>query len=141
MPIKAESKHASGRNVGLDALKVLAMLFIVLHHVMQHGGILQNLSTLSDKCAIVWLVYTVSCCAVNCYALISGYVGVKAQEKPGRLLMYWLQVVFYAAGISVICWMLFPDRITLRDCLMNLMPVTTGTYWYFTGYFFIRNKI
>jgi len=123
------------RNFGIDALKVLAMLLIVLLHVLLHGGILWNMATFSDKYAIIWLMYTVTCCAVNSYALISGYVGVTAKESPGRLFMYWLQAAFYSAGIALMCCFLFPDKVSIAQCLKYLAPVSNGVYWYFTAYF------
>jgi len=94
-----------------------------------------NMATFSDKYAIIWLIYTVTCCAVNCYALISGYVGVAAKESPGRLIGYWLQVMFYSAGILLFFRLVFPDRVSAEDWLTYFAPVSKGVYWYFTAYF------
>ena len=41
-------------------------------------------------------------CAVDCYGLISGYVGVNGKFRPARLLELWLQVFFYSFGLSLI---------------------------------------
>lgn len=132
-----KGKALQQRNFGIDLLKTMAMLCIVLLHVLLHGGMLWNMATFSDKYAIIWLMYTVTCCAVNCYALISGYVGVASRASPGRLIGYWLQVVFYSAGIFLVFRFVFPQRIPAVDWLTYVTPVSSGVYWYFTAYFCI----
>ena len=62
------------RNEGIDLLRIVAMLLITMLHVIRHGGMLDGLSLFSSQYFVVWILYILTNCAVNCYALISGYV-------------------------------------------------------------------
>ncbi|MBR6668219.1 MAG: acyltransferase family protein [Clostridia bacterium] len=64
------------RNEGIDLLRCLAMLMVVVLHVLNHGGILESSARGMPVYNAAWLLRAAGTCAVNCYALISGYVGV-----------------------------------------------------------------
>lgn len=67
------------RNYGIDALRLFSMLLVVTLHVLGHGGVLENL--VGKKYAVCWLLECFSFCAVNCYGIISGYVGFSDKKK------------------------------------------------------------
>ena len=129
-----QERTVKERNFGVDALKVLSMFCIVVLHMSMHGGIMRGMATASVKYTVMWLMYAFTGCAVNSYALISGYVGVTTGEKPGRMLTYWLQVVFYSLGIALLFWIILPEKVTLKQTLSYLFPITNYVYWYFTAY-------
>lgn len=86
---------------------------------------------------IAWLMEVNACCAVNCYALISGYVGVEAknsQNRIGKYLSMWIQVFFYSFGITAVAFLLNHESIGIRALLESLFPVATNQYWYFSCY-------
>ena len=83
------------RNYGVDALRILAMYMIVILHVLGQGGILDAVRRGTGQYSVAWFMEIASYCAVNCYALISGYVGVKTKFRMSNILYLWLQVVFY----------------------------------------------
>ena len=131
---RGKSCDTTKRNFGIDALRLVAMYMIVLLHVLKHGGILQHATGLSF--AVVWLLETVAICAVNCYAMISGYVGFEEEERQYRYYKFsvlWLSVCFYSIifslGISI-----YTGNLCIKTIFMVLFPVTTSQYWYFTGY-------
>ena len=62
------------RNYGIDLLRMILMLMVVILHVLGHGGVLDATTPLSAKYCVSWLIESFAYCAVNCYALISGYV-------------------------------------------------------------------
>ena len=41
-------------------------------------------------------------CAVNCYALVSGYLMLGKKIKPSRITELWFEVFFYSVGLSAI---------------------------------------
>ena len=59
------------RNAGLDALRCLSMMMVVMLHVLLHGGALRgaDLASLSFSTALLWILEMGSVCAVNCWAL------------------------------------------------------------------------
>ena len=70
------------RNYGIDLLRIVAMYMIVLYHCLLLGGVITKATQIgigSINYDISWLLDTLCYCAVNCYALISGYVGVKSK--------------------------------------------------------------
>lgn len=122
------------RNEGVDLLRCAAMLMIVVLHVMNHGGVLGAAVQGSPSYNAAWLLHCACFSAVNCYALISGYVGVKAEIRYRRIVSLWLQVVFYSALISLLLPLLIPD-VAQRPIISAFFPVVHRNYWYFTAYF------
>lgn len=119
-------------NYGIDALRIISMLMIVTHHVLSHGGILK--SSESTNYWSAWLIEISVICAVNCYALISGYVGIYTKYKISNLAFLWCRVVFYAICITIVCKCLFPSTVSIRAIISSFIPIVSGEYWYFTAY-------
>lgn len=84
------------RNYGIDLLKIISMLMVVTLHVLGKGNLLYNkeLEIFSTKYNILWILEIASFCAVNLYALSSGYVGLKAKHKYTNIFILYLEVVF-----------------------------------------------
>lgn len=123
------------RNYGIDLLRILAMFFVVVLHVLSQGGILYNTELFSFQSAVSWLLETAAYCAVNCYALISGYVAVDSKFRYSRIIPLWLQVFFLSAVITALFMIFSPESIGFMDYARLFLPVTNEAYWYLTGYF------
>lgn len=126
---------SSQRNYGLDLLKIIAMLMVTSLHILGHGGILNALPADSLNYKVIWFIEIACYCAVNCYALASGYVSATNSFKIINLIYLWMQVFVYSAGLTVLFAILFPGSITFSEIKHSLFPVMTGQYWYFTAYF------
>lgn len=123
------------RNYGIDLLRSVAMLGIVVLHILYHGGILNAVGLDLTKFSIIWLIEILAYSAVDCFALISGYTGYKDIETPYRYWKYmpiYLQVFVYSFGIAVVTS--FFQEVQFKDIIKAAMPVTTTRYWYFTAY-------
>lgn len=92
---------ASQRNVGIDGLRIIAMFMVVILHTLGQGGVLSASTTLSTQYETAWFLEIVAYCAVNCYAIISGYVGVTAKYRCSNMAVLWLRVVFYTVLITL----------------------------------------
>ncbi len=123
------------RNYGIDALRILSMLMIAVHHIITHGGLLKSRDLFSGSYDMLVITELTVLCAVNCYVLISGYVGVFSRHKYSNLAALWLQVFFYSAGITALFWIFKPGAVDLRVFLRSLIPVTSREYWFFSCYF------
>ena len=123
------------RNYGVDMLRILSMLMIVILHILGIGGILDTCEPLSFKYATVWFLEAACYCSVNCYALISGYVGISASYKYSNIILLWLRVVFYTLSITVLFGIFMPGTVGKTIVLRSLFPVMKSPYWYFTAYF------
>lgn len=123
------------RCYGIDLLRIVSMFLIVTLHVMGHGGVLNAVAPTTMNYKIAWFIEIASYCAVNCYALISGYVGIDANYKTSNVLYLWLQVAFYSVGITLLFALLTPGKIGINSVLHAFFPVLYEKYWYFTAYF------
>lgn len=123
------------RNYGIDLLRILAMFMVVNLHVLGHGGVLGGVQLGSVRYMVAWFLEASTLCAVNVYALISGYVGGTSKFRFSRLLGLWLQVVFYTVLITFFYTIKNPEQITLSMWKNALFPICTKQYWYITGYF------
>lgn len=124
------------RNTGIDFLKILCMIMIVVLHILKASGMLSQGDD-PVRYSISWLLETLSYCAVNCYGLITGYLMIDKKFKLSRIISLWLQVLFYSAGIMALFEILMPDQLTKQDFFTSLLPVTSSTYWYMTAYVFL----
>jgi len=122
-------------NYGIDALRMLAMFMVVTTHVLGPGGILDNAPMGSLSYEAAWFLEIACYCTVNCYALISGYVGGSAKYRYHSILLLWLRVAFYTLSLTLIFSIAVPGAVTLKHWVFALLPVTYGGYWYFTSYF------
>jgi len=126
-----------GRNYGVDLLRIVAMFYVIVLHVLGRGGALAASENGTGLYALNWLMETWAYCAVNCFALISGFASYSEKERPVRYsnyFMLWLQVVFYGLFVTIAAYFLHNDWVTRRDLIRSFFPVTNGDYWYFTAY-------
>ena len=119
-------------NVGIELLRIVAMLMIVLLHLICHtftddGGTTRNIM------AYLFLRAVTLVC-VECYAMISGFVMVYSKPRYSRLLCIWLQMMFYAVGICIV-FRLAGLTVPRSMWIWNFHPVTARCYWYLTAYF------
>lgn len=120
--------RTSERFAGLDVLRLLVMWMIVLLHCVVHGNLL-NLPVGSA-------VHAFCACAVNVYAMISGYLLV--QKHGGvviRPLSLWLQVLFYSVLITLGAFV--KGIASFSDLIKSCFPILFEQYWYFSAYFLV----
>ena len=131
-------KDRPKRNYGIDFLRLVSMLMVVMLHVLYQGGILTSVKDLSFRGELLWFVEIICYCAVNCFALISGYVGLFSRNKKSGLIGIWIQVIFYSLGIKLIetvVLLSMGKSIAIKSIFKACFPLIYDTNWYFTAYF------
>ncbi len=121
------------RNYGIDLLRIVAMIMVVVLHTMGNGGVLKSTESLSANYVSAWALEAFCFCAVNCYVLISGYVGIESKFKYSSIAIVWLQ----ACVIGVACSLataLFSDQIYIDSVFKSLLPLSNNGYWYLKAY-------
>lgn len=121
--------------IGLDLLKIIAMFMVTILHTLGHGGIVWNGSLTGINYDVAWLLEIMSFCAVNCYAMISGYVGINSQIKYYKLIYFWLQLVFSGLLIAFLCSIFQPEWVNVNIWKDAIFPIYRKEYWYMTAYF------
>ena len=73
------------RNYGIDLFRIVSMFMVVVLHVLGQGGILDGTIGVAGNYETAWFLETAAYGAVNCYALISGYVGIRSRYRYSTL--------------------------------------------------------
>ena len=120
------------RHYGLDFLRILAMLMIVVLHVLGRGGIAGAVTGGSVSYYMTRGIHYAVMCAVNAYAMLSGYFGIGRKNRFASIASLWLQVLVYSLGITLLLRLGFGRGGRLLDAAL---PVLSKQYWYFTAYF------
>ncbi|MCM1537354.1 MAG: acyltransferase [bacterium] len=124
------------RNMGVELLRIVSMLMVVILHILGQGGVLAGVEDAPDSAryAAAYLLESGAYMAVNCYALISGYVGAEHPFRYARLFEIYARVLFYTILITAGFCIAEPGRLSLGLIVDALLPATRGQYWYYTAY-------
>lgn len=106
------------RNYGIDTLRIVSMLLIMIMHSYTYGGIISNTEFMSTNFLVAHLIKAFCLVSVNCYAMITGYVCYKIIFRMSRLINLWLQVVYYTVLITVIVYAVYPDFVGLKQFVL-----------------------
>ncbi len=126
---------AQSRNLGIDMLRIVSMIMVVMLHVLGQGGILETVKPFSCNYLIANFFETLSYGAVDCFAIISGYVGVDSQFRYSNIVTLWRKVFFYTITIAGVSILVNPHNVSINLINQAIFPVLTSHYWYFTAYF------
>ena len=77
---------SNDRNLGIDLLKIVSMFMIVTLHILGHGGVLESSKPLTGSHYAAWFLEVAVYCSVNCYALVSGYIGYGRKHNYSNFL-------------------------------------------------------
>lgn len=122
------------RYYGIDALRMLSMFMVIILHILNQGGTLNVSGRFTSQYEVGWFLETATFCAVDVYALISGYVGVYAKYRYRNIIELWLQVFFYTVSITVLFWIFMPSSVSAIEWINAIFPVMFNQYWYFSSY-------
>ena len=126
------------RNGGIDLLRLVLMYMVCMLHTLQQGGILGEISEGTNRGgdSIYLLINTFSYCAVDGFAIISGYMANNRPRKWSRLVEMWFQAFFYSFVITLI--LVFAgigSGLRIMGVIRCALPVTSEYFWYFTAFF------
>lgn len=123
------------RNIGLEWLRIVSMLMIILLHSIDHSGLYESLLPGTALYYVEEFMYAAVQVCVNCFVLISGYFLVTSKFKLKKLGQLWVEVVFYALVIRLVMIVLGQADFSVSSLLSCFAPVITGRYWFITIYF------
>ncbi len=135
MVLEKSPLAAKERNYGIDLLRIVAMFMVLFLHILGNGGILFEVNVLSPHGIIAWFFEMATFSAINCYGVISGYVGVDSRYKYSSAVTLWLQIAAYSVLIALVYHLRYPQAVSLSSFLTYFFPVCTKKYWYVTAYF------
>lgn len=123
----------SERNIGLDALRVFAIIGVITLHLM--GGV-GTIELTQGNRLVVNISLAVTYCSVNLFGLLSGYLKIERSHHYDSLIRIILQTFFWCLGIAIICAVFFGQR-TVGELAGNAFPFINDRLWYINCYFFL----
>ena len=123
------------RNRGVDLLRMVAMWMVVILHILNKGGALGASAPLSAGRETALLLDMAAYCAVDCYGMISGYVGAGHRFRYSGAVALWLRTAFYTLLITAVFAVFLPGSVNGDRVLRAFFPVLFRQYWYVTAYF------
>ena len=119
------------RNYGIDLLRVFSMINIInLHINLYSRQIYLNFD--NPKFRNIWSLEIFSYPAVNCFGLISGFVGYK-KYKFSNIIYLWIIAFFYSILIST--YLFFTGKINKNNLFISFLPILIKRSWYINAYF------
>lgn len=122
------------RNYGVDLFRIVSMIMVVGLHVLGRGGVLGAAKGDFPAYALSWWIETACYGAVNCFALVSGFVGLRSRHKFSNLAYLWIQVVFTMLLMQTVDFIFVSKTFSRGKLLVSFIPIFSRYYWYFTDY-------
>lgn len=131
-------KSIMRRELNIECLRCVAMLFIVLNHCILNIATKQLTLDISPiNFCITNFIYQVVYNGVNIFVLISGYFLVDTTRQSTnweKVMKLWLNVFFYSVVIYILCVVFHYRTFELKELLHVLMPIKYDSYWFITQY-------
>lgn len=124
----------SGRNLGIEMLRIVSTMMVIMLHTLGSTAILSSYMY-TGKGTVLWMLEILSYCAVNCFAITSGYVSCKSKFKISRLLYLWFQVMFIFVVMTIAWGQIAPDKLDEHAYRDMFFPILADLNWYFTAFF------
>lgn len=67
-----KSKGNNERNYGIDLLRIIAMLYVVILHILGQRGLLDATNVWTNQYVFSWFIEVFAFCVVDIFALITG---------------------------------------------------------------------
>ena len=122
------------RQSNLELLRLLSMLFIVVTHFVNHGGLLWNPYHNKAEHFITWTLFALSMVAINAFILISGYFLCESKFSILRIIKLAVQVLTYSLIITAIFWTFTDVEHDKEYLVYSILPILSDFYWFISIY-------
>ena len=128
------------RNYGLDLYRIMAMMMITILHLVDFRYKMLDFSNSSAVFCIGMLGESFSCCGVDCFALLTGFLAGARQfdydEKWFlKVFQLWVKVVLWSIPIYLIAVIIKPElNFSVKTFIVSFFPRGLG-WWYIYAYF------
>lgn len=124
---------AKKRTLGIELLRISAMLTIILIHLLWKGGPMYALTPAMPQYPVGWFLACAVIPCVDVFALITGYVAYGTRHRLSSLARLCVQMLVLNLGITLVALLLGarPGRLELAR---SVVPVLFGRHWYAAAY-------
>ncbi len=119
------------RDSGVEILRIVAMFFIVLEHLLIVGTTFYTCSLGANTIvanAIIGFAYV----GVNCFLLITGFYGIRFSFH--KLLSLYLQLVFFELACFAVFWIAGTAQPSADTIANILFPISHSGTWFIRCY-------
>ena len=117
------------RNLNVEALRILAMLLIVLGHCIGHNHLVEYTRP-SAWSYLIKFFQIITFPATNIFVLITGYYQSQTTFKIRKVLLLWLQIFFYSSILYLVSIISGRTALHPTECLKALLPISGNQYWF-----------
>lgn len=98
-----QTEELAPRQSNIELLRIVAMLMIIAHHFVVHGGFEFSTDTITANRLWVQFIQMGGKIGVNIFVLISGYFLISTPTvKLEKVLKLWIQIFTYSFLIFII---------------------------------------
>lgn len=129
---------AKQRQSNIELLRILAILGVILLHYNNDssGGGFRFVEPGSLNQGILFLIECCAVCAVDLFVLVSGYFLSKTEKRdPWKAVELVVQVILFRLGIYVLSSLNNPGSFTVKELVVQLLPVNYFVVLYVALYF------
>ncbi len=120
---------------GVDLAKIIAIFFVMVHHVSDCG-----LDVQSGNLTLTYvhrLLHSVSYSCIDLFALATGFLCVNSSCRYSRIVSLWVSTVFWGVTVLLFSQFCLGYSIPFKSWFNALFPVWRAQYWFFTAYFML----
>ena len=129
--IEASEPQKVMRDSNMELLRLISIFLVVLMHV--HNTIFNKTNAIIDI-SYLSCVNSFANVGVTIFMLISGFYGIKT--KGSKIWRLWSEVFFWGL-IGLAFSFCASGSVSPQQCLSALLPISSGTMWFATGYMII----
>jgi hypothetical protein len=121
------------RDSRFELLRIVSLVLIIAHHYSVYGGFEFDHAVMGFNRLLVQFLFLGGKIGVNCFVLITGYFMITSDFSLKKCAKIVLEVYFYSI-LFLLVGFAAGVRIPVRDLIKNLLPLTSGQYWFMTTY-------
>lgn len=115
-------------------MRIICMMCMIIQHIIGHGWVIQLLHPGTWKYDLVVALRSLCIFGISGFALISGYVGVRARYKYSTVIVQWSKMWLYSVFFTVLSSVIVPGSVSRKEWIMAFFPTLNTLFWYFSAY-------
>lgn len=123
-----------GRFSGVDLAKIIAIYFVMIHHVSDCG-----IDVINSDFVCLYVHSFIHCISYSCidiFALATGFLCVNSSCRYSRIVNLWLSAFFWGLTMLTVCC-LAGYSIHWKFFVKAAFPIWRNQYWFLTAYFML----
>lgn len=131
-------KLLNKRESNFELLRVISILFIIVHHFVIFKYELRGALELFSFNNIVFSFFlTGGKFGVILFSMITGYFMIRSKISFKKIILLELQVLFYTISLMFLFVFLGGQIVLKNELLKIFFPTLMNTYWFFSSYFIL----